>query len=186
MIFFIQVEDNLNIRERRYLNIESIQTCPVEHFRKSYALSLTFFYQNNGKSGIFKLTYSGDTGPSDDFVKLGANADLLIHEATFQDELKDLAEKNRHSTVSMAIEQSQKMRAKYTILTHFSSRYHILPYIGVGLPANTSIAFDFMEVTPSDLPRLNSLHSQYQDAFPEVNKSLEEKTRKYLLRGGWE
>lgn len=151
-------------------------------------MTLIFPYQNEGKLKLFKLAYSGDTGPSKEFVKLGQNADLLIHEATFQDELIETATKYRHSTISIAMEHSRKMQAKHTILTHFSSRYHILPYIEKGnqLDKNTGIAFDYMEVTPSDLPRLNSLFDEYQKMFPEVAKKLQQKTRNYLIDEGWD
>lgn len=172
--------------ERSYLNIASIRTCAVNHFRESCAVSLIFPYQNNGKSDLFKLAYSGDTGPCDDFVKIGTDADLLIHEATFQDELRDFAEKHRHSTAAMAIEQSRKMQAKYTILTHFSSRYHLLPYIGCELDENIGIAFDFTEITPSDFPKLNRLFHQYQKTFPEVTRKLLARTKNYLNRDAWE
>lgn len=174
------------MEERSYLNVPWIQTCKVEHYRESYAVALLLPYQNNGKSDFFKLAYSGDTGLCEDFVKLGSGADLLIHEATFQDELKDLAEQNRHSTVSMATEQSRRMEAKHTILTHFSSRYHLLPYVGSELDKNIGIAFDFTEVTPGDLPRMNSLYHQYLKTFPEATKQLLLKTHNYLRRSTWE
>lgn len=156
--------------------------CPVDHFRKSYALVMTVPYVNQGKHELFKLAYSGDTGLSDKFTQIGQNADLLIHEATYQDELKEIALRYRHSTVSMALEQSEKMRANHTILTHFSARYHALPYIQGELKENVSIAFDFMEVTPNDLPRLNSLYTKYRSAFPEIDFGLQQRTRNYLMR----
>lgn len=178
----LQLDDKLAHYERLYLNVKSLITCPVDHFRKSYALSMTFPYQKEGKRELFKLAYSGDTGLSKEFVQIGQNADLLIHEATFQSELEGTALKYHHSTSAMAIEQAENMQAKHTILTHFSARYHALPYIRNELKDNMGIAFDYMEVTPSDFPRLNSLYAQYREAFPNVENSLEQKTRKYLLR----
>ncbi|XP_031635353.1 ribonuclease Z, mitochondrial-like [Contarinia nasturtii] len=175
--------DKLNFHEKVYLNIDSLKTCAVNHFKKSYALTMNFSYRNGDNVGTFRLAYSGDTGPSDDFVKLGHKADLLIHEATFQDALTDVADKFRHSTMSMALEQSRRMEAKHTILTHFGSRYHILPYIE-NIDENTGIAFDYMEITPDDLPRLGSLIAQYQNAFPGALKRLEQKTKNYLFQRG--
>lgn len=163
-----------------------MKTCAVDHFRKSYALALEFSYRNDAETGKFKLAYSGDTGPCDDFVKLGKNYDLLIHEATFQSELKDQAEKHHHSTIAMAIEQSRKMQAKHTVLTHFSSRYHIIPYIEGKLDENIGIAFDYMEVTPDDLPRLNSLYEKYEQTFVHAAEHLKRKTMNYLSNSGWE
>lgn len=144
---------------------------------------MTVPYQNDDKHELFKVAYSGDTGASDEFVKIGQNADLLIHEATYQSELKELAIKYNHSTIAMAVEQSQRMRAKHTILTHFSSRYTILPYIRENeLMNNVGIAFDYMEIQPSDLPRLNSLIDKYQETFPHVKVPLEQQTKKYLIQ----
>lgn len=145
---------------------------------------MTLPYQNAGQHGQFKVAYSGDTGSSDAFAKIGQNADLLIHEATYQSELKELAQKHNHSTVGMAIEQSRRMHAKYTILTHFSSRYTILPYIRPDEVAgdNVGIAFDYMEIQPNDLPRLNALIGKYQEAFPAVKVPLEQQTQKYLIQ----
>lgn len=40
-----------------------------------------------------------------------------------EDELIDDAIKKKHSTISQAIEVGRKMEAKFTLLTHFSSRY---------------------------------------------------------------
>lgn len=173
----------INARERLYLNINSIKTCAVEHYKKSYALAMSFSYRDGDKVENFRLAYSGDTGLSDDFVKLGYKADLLIHEATFQNVLRDLADKFRHSTISMALEQSKKMQAKHTILTHFSSRYHIIPYIE-DLDENAGLAFDFMEVTLDDLPKLHSLVEQYHKAFPGAMKILERKKMNYHFQRG--
>lgn len=174
------MKDKLSAREQAYLNIESMKTCPVEHFRKSYALSMTFPYQNGDRREFFKLAYSGDMSKCSEFVKIGKNSDLLIHEATFQNEFIEFAKKHRHSSLSMAIEQSKEMQAKHTILTHFSSRYQILPYIDEQLDSNIGIAFDYMEVTPSDLPRLSSLYEKYQAAFPGVVRNLQRKTKNHL------
>lgn len=181
---FFQLKDQLNLHEKLYLNIESMKTCKVNHFRESYALALEFIYRNGDQTGKFKLAYSGDTGPSEAFVKLGQNVDLLIHEATFQSELEEFALKHRHSTINMAIKQSKKMQAKHTILTHFSSRYHIIPYIKEKLDDNIGIAFDYLEVTPDDLPRLSSLYPKYKENFPNVYDYLGRKTRNYL--NNWE
>lgn len=179
---FLQLKDNLRYQERLYLGIDSMITCPVKHYRKSYAMSMTVPYLDDGKHKQFKLAYSGDTGLCDAFAKIGRNADLLIHEATYQSELDELAKAKNHSTVGMALQQARKMYAKYTILTHFSSRYCISPYIGPNdlTGQNFGIAFDFMEVEPNDLPRLNGLIDKYQQAFPEAEQPLNRKTQKYL------
>ena len=52
----------------------------------------------------WKLTFSGDTKPCENLVKMGQNSDLLIHEATMEDGWETEAEKKRHSTTSQAIQ----------------------------------------------------------------------------------
>lgn len=145
-------------------------------------MSLNFRFKNNGNYDSFKLTYSGDATSADDLVKLGKNSTLLIHEATFQDELIEIAVAKRHSTISQALEQSQKMNAKYTILTHFSLRYSIIPFLRGNLPENTGIAFDNMEVTLDDLPKLSSYLQKYREIFPHIVEDLEIKTDCYRSR----
>jgi ribonuclease Z len=70
-----------------------------------------------------KIVYSGDTRPTDNLVKLAAGADLLIHDATFAEELMDRAKEDGHSTPSQAAKTAKKAKAKQLILTHISARY---------------------------------------------------------------
>lgn len=140
------------------LGLQTLRTCRVPHFNTSYAVSLSI----GPKYNPFKITFSSDTTPCNDLVSLGQNSHLLIHEATYPDEHIDRATENRHCTVAQAIEQSQKMNAKYTILTHFSKRYRY-PQIDSLKYKNIGIAFDFMELTANDLSKLNSINQQYRN-----------------------
>lgn len=70
-----------------------------------------------------KITYSGDTVPCQSLIDLGKNSDVLIHEATFSEELSDIAKEKKHSTAIGAATDAMKMRAKQLILTHISTRY---------------------------------------------------------------
>lgn len=142
------------------LGVQNLRTCRVPHFNISHAITLSM----NNKSAPFKLTVSSDTTPCDDLVALGRNSTLLIHEATYPDEFICKATENRHCTVSQAIEQSQQMMAKYTILTHFSRRFNF-PIIDCSKYKNVGVAFDFMEVTENDLPKLGDLNEKYRKLF---------------------
>ena len=70
-----------------------------------------------------KIVYSGDTRPFERFVDFAANADLVIHEATFDDALARKAEVDGHSTPSQAALQAKRAKAKKLVLTHISARY---------------------------------------------------------------
>lgn len=70
-----------------------------------------------------KIVYSGDTRPIRSLEKLAESADLLIHEATLDDDLTERAEEDGHSTPSQAARTAKKAKAKRLVLTHISSRY---------------------------------------------------------------
>ena len=70
-----------------------------------------------------KIVYTGDTRPSDRIVELARNADVLIHEATFGDEMADRAKEDGHSTPSEAAQIALKANVKLLVLTHISARY---------------------------------------------------------------
>jgi ribonuclease Z len=56
-------------------------------------------------------------------VRFAAGADLVVHEATFDDTLAEKAEVDGHSTPSQAALQAKKAKAKKLALTHISARY---------------------------------------------------------------
>ena len=74
------------------------------------------------KPGV-KVAYSGDTRPCSSVVELARGADLLIHEATFDDSLSVKAAEDGHTTASQAAEIALKAGVKYLALTHISARY---------------------------------------------------------------
>ena len=71
----------------------------------------------------FSLCYSGDCRPSRRLAAAARGVQVLVHEATFADDLQTHAERKRHSTVSEALRVAEDARAGATILTHFSQRY---------------------------------------------------------------
>lgn len=150
-----------------------ISTCLVRHCPHSYGIA----FEINADEP-FKLTYSGDTTPCSELVRIGQNSSLLIHEATLEDELVDQARTKMHSTVSQAIEQGVKMNAKYTLLTHFSQRYAKLPRIDGSIKMNVGIAFDNMEVTGVDLKYLHLLYPTLKLLFSEHCEEMENKALK--------
>lgn len=103
-----------------------------------------------------KIVYTGDTRPFKGLVKFAVDADLLIHDATLDDELAERAEEDGHSTPSQAAEHAKKARAKQLILTHISARYRdtsvLLEQVQKTFK-NTQVAEDFMEI---EIPLLDS------------------------------
>jgi len=102
-----------------------------------------------------KIVYTGDTRPFKGFVKFAAGADLLIHDATFDDGLAEKAEEDGHSTPSQAAENARKAKAKQLILTHFSARYGDTSELleqARKIFRNTLTAEDFMKL---EIPLLN-------------------------------
>lgn len=105
---------------RKATGLTDLNACLVSHCIGAQAVSLTF-------ATGFKFSYSGDCRPSKTFAEIGRNSTVLLHEATFDDELQADAEAKKHSTMSEAINVGLAMRAKRVILTHFSQRYQKLP-----------------------------------------------------------
>lgn len=70
-----------------------------------------------------KVVLSGDTGYAPELVALAADADLLVHEATYADIDRPLAERAAHSTSLIAANVAHEAGVHQLCLTHFSARY---------------------------------------------------------------
>ena len=96
-----------------------------------------------------KLVYSGDTRPSQKILELSKGADLLIHDGTFDDTLREKAIEVGHSTVVEAAHLAKKAEVKRLVLSHISSRYQdvsiLKEQIANIFPA-AQIAEDFLEI----------------------------------------
>ncbi|RLI28549.1 MAG: ribonuclease Z [Candidatus Hecatellales archaeon] len=100
------------------------------------------------KPGI-KIVYSGDTKPCKALLELSENADLLIHECTFDDSLAEKAESEFHSTPGGAAQLAKEANVKSLILTHISTRYQdasILLEQARKVFPRVKVAEDFMKV----------------------------------------
>ncbi|PNX50185.1 MAG: ribonuclease Z [Thermoplasmata archaeon M8B2D] len=71
-----------------------------------------------------KIVFSGDTKPINEMINFAKNADVLIHEATFSSELKDLSSDYGHTTASQAAEIAKKAFVDKLFLIHISPRYN--------------------------------------------------------------
>jgi ribonuclease Z len=96
-----------------------------------------------------KIVYTGDTKSTENLIKFAENADLLIHDATFDDELVERAQEDGHSTPSQAAGTANKAKVKWLILTHISARYKdasLLLEQAKKIFPTASIAEDFMKI----------------------------------------
>lgn len=103
-----------------------------------------------------KVVYTGDAKPSKGLTEFAENADLLIHDATFDDELRERAGEDGHSTPSQAAEVAKEAKAKWLVLTHISARYKdssILLEQAKKIFPRVDVAEDFLKI---ELPLLES------------------------------
>jgi ribonuclease Z len=132
------------------LKLDKWETAPAFHCQASFTTALTF-------ENEFKLAYSGDTRPTPSFVHIGREATLLVHEATFDEELIEEAIAKRHSTIGEAIRAGKDMRARKTALVHFSQRYPKAPTFGEDDAADVVYGFDYMRFRVGDVARFKRL-----------------------------
>jgi ribonuclease Z len=159
------------------LGLARFEPFPVHHVSLSTGLAL----EGAGANGApWKVVFSGDTRPCPAVVAAARGGTLLIHEATFEDEMATDAKAKRHSTLSEALGVARDAGVYRTVLTHFSGRYPQIPVLapaegesggamggaaGAGGGGGTTpltamvgrsvaVGFDFMAVNLADLPWL--------------------------------
>ncbi len=96
-----------------------------------------------------KVVYGGDCLPDTNIVEAARNADLLIHEATFDAARKEEARERMHSTAAEAAAMAKKAGVKKLVLTHISPRYADVKELleqAKAVFANVEIAYDGMKV----------------------------------------
>ncbi|KAI1842692.1 hypothetical protein JX265_002702 [Neoarthrinium moseri] len=157
--------------------LEKIEACYVEHCHGALATVFTW------PSGL-KVAYSGDCRPSDSFVQIGQGTTLLIHESTFDDELKGDAIAKKHSTMSEAIDVGRRMGARRIMLTHFSQRYQKIPSLEENLEIKADVgseekakldevilvAFDYMRVKLGEFRKAQAFLPAIQKLFENVGE----------------
>jgi ribonuclease Z len=69
------------------------------------------------------VIYTGDTRPCEAVLEASRDADLLIHDGSFADEMADWAEESMHSTAGEGAALAKEAGVRKLVLTHVSSRY---------------------------------------------------------------
>ena len=130
----------------RCFPLQGLRSVRVEHCRDAYGVVVDFDGQALGTGHqLARLVYSGDTRPCEALVaaaRAGSGSGnrhdflylVLIHEATFDDDLSGDAVRKRHSTTGEAISIGASMGAMRVMLTHFSQRYPAI----IGVPVSLS------------------------------------------------
>lgn len=120
----------------RRLNIEAVKKYPeIEICDYNNLKNGKDFVLSNGELiANEKLTFDpprslsyafcSDTRYKPDIVPIIKNVDLLYHEATFLDELKEMAVYTGHSTAKEAAMIAKQANAGQLIIGHFSNRYN--------------------------------------------------------------
>jgi ribonuclease Z len=96
-----------------------------------------------------KIVISGDTRPIDEMIDFARNADVLIHESTFDSALEDISNDFGHSTALQAAKIAKKANVDKLLLTHISPRYlddSLLQDEARKMFKNSYIVKDFQEV----------------------------------------
>lgn len=119
----------------RKLNIDAIKKIPeiktCDYFNlkqgKDFILSDSNFIKNEyltlPPSKSKKYAFCSDTMYKPDIVQIICHADLLYHEATFTEELRELAKATGHSTAKEAALIAKEAKVNKLIIGHFSNRY---------------------------------------------------------------
>jgi ribonuclease Z len=96
-----------------------------------------------------KIVISGDTKPLEKMIAFSEDADILIHEATFDSRLEDIAKEYGHTTASQAAEIAKKAGVEKLFLVHISPRYldfHVLEDEARKVFLHSYVPKDFQEI----------------------------------------
>ncbi|CRH01271.1 tRNA 3'-trailer sequence RNase, putative [Plasmodium relictum] len=136
--------ENLEIKEKIEEDFLNMQLFKVNHINESYGVKIE-------NKNIGSVVYSADTRPCSNIKKFSKGCNILIHEATFDDELLNEAIQKKHSTTQEAMQISLEVKCKILILTHFSQRYPKVPKLNKQsstefneIISKTIYSFDYM------------------------------------------
>lgn len=90
-----------------------------------------------------KVVYSGDTRPCKNIIELANNADVLIHDSTYFEDME-----RRHTTFKDVLKIAKEAGVKKVILTHISRRYSDIKALKemVDKYPSVTLAKDFMKI----------------------------------------
>ena len=149
-------------------------TIEVFHCEESFG----FFLENNTKRDdplYFKISFSGDTRPNNNFFNYSMHSTLFIHEGTFDSDMPKDAEEKMHSTVGQAINIGEQNLSKFIAITHFSPRYmKTYPYKKEFEKKKILFSNDYLSFNLSQLP----FAYKYLKSFDEIINTIDENKKK--------
>ncbi|MCO5572365.1 hypothetical protein L7F22_026118 [Adiantum nelumboides] len=159
------------------LGLKDLYSVPVIHCPNAFAVVLEAQGKKVNKNATkpgWKLVFSGDTRPCQALVEAAKNATILIHEATFDDDLIAEAVKKNHSITLEAMKVGIDAGVYRIFLTHFSQRYPTIPYFDNQFKDRACMAFDMMSVNLADLPIVPEFLPALQMLFRDRSDAEEE------------
>ena len=149
-------------------------TIEVFHCEESFG----FFIENDvdmQKPTYWKISFSGDTRPNNNFFNYSMHSTLFIHEGTFDDEMTNDAEEKMHSTIGDAIKIGKDNMSKYIAITHFSPRYiKTYPYKKEFEQDKILLTNDYLSFNLNEL----FLAYKYLKSFDEIINCIEKNKKK--------
>ncbi|KAI3389911.1 hypothetical protein SNEBB_004965 [Seison nebaliae] len=159
------------------LNNVDLELFQVPHINDSCAVSL------NGNERT--IIYSGDCRPCELMKEKTKKANVIIHEATFTNELEEDAKRKMHCTINDAINNVDLSNKQYLILTHFSQRFaKISPIDQIPEKYTHQITFanDFMKLNENNFDGIHQLNSEYRSMFCKEIEELTDLQAKRMER----
>ena len=181
-LFLLNKECNINNLEELnrlqiYLNnIIGINIFAIEvlHCNDAYGCIITnsqYDFSNIDVNNFnnWKISYSGDTRPCNNFTNYCQYSSILFHEATFDDELTKDAVIKMHSTFKEAIDVGKTCWR--VVLTHFSPRYSkFVPYKNYFKDRKVLVVLDGLCFSLDDLKDLYNINEDIYNLFSKIDK----------------
>ena len=142
----------------------SIYAIEVLHCEDSFGVIL------KGIEDDWQIAYSGDCRPSNNFLNFARKSSVIIHEATFSDDLAQDALAKYHTTFQEAIDLSKQNETAFVVLTHFSPRFVKTTLYNEEYAAQgVIVAHDFMTISLNDLQIASVVSNQAVKALNEAD-----------------